>query len=255
MIQKSERDVIKMLSLKEDHGNTTSDGIIEVRNLSFRYVREHPEVLRDISTSFDKNKLTVIAGPNGSGKTTLMKHFNGLVLPQQGEVIVYGISVTKRNRKTIQKMVGLVFQNPDEQIFYPKVYDDIAFGPRNMKLPGEDVHERVSIALEEVSITHLKNRITFNLSFGEKKKVAFAGMLAMQPEVIVLDEPTIGIDPWSKPKMIEIIKSFRRKITVIVITHDFEVMKIADRIILLKDGQIKGDFPSFKVFYQQEFTQ
>ncbi|UCE15087.1 MAG: ABC transporter ATP-binding protein [Candidatus Heimdallarchaeota archaeon] len=244
-----------MLSVKKDHGNSTSNGILEVRNLSFRYGRKQPAVLRDISASFSKSRLTIIAGPNGSGKTTLMKHFNGLILPQQGEVFVFGNSVTKKNRKTIQKMVGLVFQNPDEQIFYPKVYDDIAFGPRNMKLSGEEVEERVTTALEEVNITHLKNRITFNLSFGEKKKVAFAGMLAMQPEVIILDEPTIGIDPWSKPKMIEIIKSFRAKRTVIVITHDFEMMKIADRIVLLKDGEIKGDFPSFNDFYEQEFIQ
>lgn len=243
-----------MLSVKKDYRNSFSNGILEVRNLSFRYARKYPTVLRDISASFDKNRLTIIAGPNGSGKTTLMKHFNGLILPQQGKVIVFGNSVTKKNRKSIQKMVGLVFQNPDEQIFYPKVYDDIAFGPRNMKLSGKEVEERVTTALEEVSITHLKNRITFNLSFGEKKKVAFAGMLAMQPEVIILDEPTIGIDPWSKPKMIEIIKSFRRKRTVIVITHDFDMMKIADRIVLLKDGQIKGDFSSFEDFYQQEFT-
>ncbi|MFX0014808.1 MAG: energy-coupling factor ABC transporter ATP-binding protein [Promethearchaeota archaeon] len=242
-----------MIIIKENNEKFLSDSIIEVHNLSFRYVKKEPLVLSDISVKFAKNALTVIAGPNGSGKTTLMKHFNGLTLPQEGEVIVLGNSITRKNRKLVQKSVGLVFQNPDEQIFYPKVYDDIAFGPRNMKLPESDVKERVERVLEEVNITHLRDRITFNLSFGEKKKVAFAGMLAMEPEVIVLDEPTIGIDPWSKPKMVSIIESFRKKRTVIVISQDFEMMKIADRIVLLKEGQIKGDFSSFEEFYQQEF--
>lgn len=227
---------------------------LEVRNLSFRYSRKHPPAIYNISTIFRKNSLTVIAGPNGSGKTTLMKHFNGLFLPQAGSVSVFGRHLTKGNRRNVQKLVGVVFQNPDEQIFYPRVYDDVAFGPKNMRLSLSEVEERVDTALKEVQITDLKNRITFNLSFGEKKKVAFAGILAMEPEIFVLDEPTIGIDPWSKPKMIDIIQSFKRKRTVIVITHDFEMMKVADRIILLKEGRIEGDFSSFEEFFQQEFT-
>jgi cobalt/nickel transport system ATP-binding protein len=239
----------------EKYEGSKTETALEVRNLSFRYSRKHPPAIHDISTDLPKNCLTIIAGPNGSGKTTLMKHFNGLFLPQVGQVIVFGEQLTKKNRRNIQQLVGVVFQNPDEQIFYPRVYDDVAFGPKNMRLPFSEVQERVKTALEEVKITHLKRRITFNLSFGEKKKVAFAGILAMKPEIIVLDEPTIGIDPWSKPKMIDIIKSFKRKRTVIVITHDFEMMKAADRIILLKEGKIEGDFSSFDGFFQQEFNQ
>ncbi len=231
-----------------------TDTALKVEGLSFSYSRKQPPVIRDISTNFPKNCLTVIAGPNGSGKTTLMKHFNGLFLPRMGKVVVFGHELTKSNRKHIQKLVGVVFQNPDEQIFYPRVYDDVAFGPKNMRLRTSEVHRRVNNALNEVKIIDLKDRITFNLSFGEKKKVAFAGILAMKPEIFVLDEPTIGIDPWSKPKMIEIIESFKRKRTVIVITHDFDVMKIADRVILLKEGQLKGEFSSFEDFYQQEFV-
>jgi cobalt/nickel transport system ATP-binding protein len=228
---------------------------LEVRNLSFRYSRELQPAIHEISTFFPKNSLTIIAGPNGSGKTTLLKHFNGIFLPQVGSVSVFGHLLTKGNRRDIQKLVGVVFQNPDEQIFYPRVYDDVAFGPKNMRLSISEVHERVDTALKEVQITNLKDRITFNLSFGEKKKVAFAGILAMQPEIFVLDEPTIGIDPWSKPKMIEIIQSFKRNRTVIVITHDFEMMKAAYRIVLLKQSRIQGEFSSFDEFFKREFTQ
>jgi cobalt/nickel transport system ATP-binding protein len=240
-------------SISQNNSFHSEESILEVRDVSFRYSRKHPLVLNNISVNFSKNRLTVIAGPNGSGKTTLMKHFNGSLVSLHGEITVFGEKIRKKNRRLIQQLVGLVFQNPDEQIFFPKVYDDVAFGPKNMKLPWEDVKNRVDKALKEVQIYDLKDRITFNLSFGEKKRLAFAGILAMQPKIIVLDEPTISIDPWSKPRMINVIDSLKKNRTVIVITHDFELMEIADRILLLKDGQIKGDFTSFDDFYQQEF--
>ncbi|NHJ01563.1 MAG: ABC transporter ATP-binding protein [Candidatus Heimdallarchaeota archaeon] len=229
--------------------------ILKVKNLSFRYSKKSPVVLKNISFNVEQNNLTVIAGPNGSGKTTLIKHLNGLILPQSGEVVIKEFSVSQRTKKTIQKIIGVVFQNPDEQIFYPRVSEDVAFGPRNMKLTKEQIKERVDKALEEVQITELKDRITFNLSFGEKKKVAFAGILAMSPEIIILDEPTIGIDPWSKPRMIKLIRSFKENRTVIVITHDFEMMKSADRILYLDNGILKGDFNSFDEFYSNAFSK
>jgi cobalt/nickel transport system ATP-binding protein len=240
-------------SISKNNSIHSEESILEVRGVSFRYSRKHPLVLNNISVNFSKNRLTVIAGPNGSGKTTLMKHFNGSLISVHGEITVFGKKISKKNRRLIQQLVGLVFQNPDEQIFFPKVYDDVAFGPKNMKLPWEDVKNRVDKALKEVQIYDLKDRITFNLSFGEKKRLAFAGILAMQPKIIVLDEPTIGIDPWSKPRMINVIDSLKKNRTVIVITHDFELMDLADRILLLKDGEIKDDFTSFDDFYQQEF--
>ncbi len=232
---------------------STKKVILEVQDLSFCYSRNQPLVLENVSVKFFQNNLTVIAGPNGSGKTTLMKHFNGILLPQQGHIIVFNKQVTKKNRREIQKLVGLVFENPDDQIFFPKVFDDVAFGPKNMQLPLEEIQDRVEDALEEVQITHLKKKVTFNLSFGEKKKVAFAGMLAMRPKLIILDEPTIGIDPWSKPRMIDTIRSFTKKRTVVVITHDRDVMKIANRILLLKQGKIVGDFLTYEDFQEQEF--
>ena len=227
---------------------------LSVRNLSYKYMKNQPEVLRNISVNFPLHKITAIVGPNGSGKTTLMKHFNGLFLAQNGEIFVNGQVLTKKTRKTIQKQIGLVFQNPDEQIFYPKVYDDVSFGPRNMNLSKAEIHERVVQAGKSAQISHLMDRITFNLSFGEKKKVAFAGILAMRPDILVLDEPTIGIDPWSKDHFITLIKSFSPEKTVIVITHDFEIMKFVDYIILIKEGEVKGKYTDFNSFFQEEFA-
>ncbi len=227
---------------------------VSVRNLSYRYLKNQPEVLRNISINFPLHKITAIVGPNGSGKTTLLKHFNGLFMAQNGEVFVNGQIVNKKTRTTVQKQIGIVFQNPDEQIFYPKVYDDVAFGPRNMKLSIAEIQERVAQAGKLAQISHLMDRITFNLSFGEKKKVAIAGILAMQPEILVLDEPTIGIDPWSKGHFISLINSFSPEKTVIVITHDFEIMKSVDNIILLKNGEVEGEYIDFNSFYQEEFV-
>lgn len=237
--------------LEQDH--QTSNIALNMTGISFQYSKKHPFVLEDVSVDIYEKNLTVIAGPNGSGKTTLIKHFNGFLEPQKGEVFIFGKKITKKNRRKIQKMVGLVFQNPDEQIFFPKVYDDVAFGPKNMQLSWEEVMDRVELALKEVQIWELKDRVTFNLSFGEKKRLALAGILAMRPSIIVLDEPTIGIDPWSKPKIIKIIKELKKVRTVIAITHDFELIKAADRILLLKEGRIKGDYLSFINFYQDEF--
>jgi energy-coupling factor transporter ATP-binding protein EcfA2 len=154
------------------------------------------------------------------------------------------------NNKALTNYVGIVFQNPDEQVFFPIVEDDIAFGPRNMRLNDKEIRKRVEDALEALDITHLRKRSFLNLSFGEKKKVAFAGILASKPEVVVLDEPTIGIDPWSVPNFLDIIETLKKQSSLIVATHDFNVLKIVDRIYLLWDGKIKAEFSSFDEFYE-----
>jgi len=237
----------------KNHRNFNTKNVLEIDNLSFQYTKSI-KVLEDISISFREKELTLIAGPNGSGKTTLIKHFNGLLTPTEGIVRVFGHQVSSKNRREIQKQIGVVFQNPDEQIFFPKVYDDVAFGPRNMHFSSEEVDLRVKAALQDVQIENLVERITFNLSFGEKKRLALAGILAMKPKIIVLDEPTIGIDPWSKPRLIDLIIHLKQNHTVIVISHDFDMMKKADRILLLKKGKIFGDFNLYEDFYNQEFN-
>jgi cobalt/nickel transport system ATP-binding protein len=231
-----------------------ADSALSIHNLSYKYAKNQPDVLRNISANFPLHKMTAIVGPNGAGKTTLIKHFNGFFLPQNGEIFVNGQALNKKSRKTIQKQIGIVFQNPDEQIFYPKVYDDVAFGPRNMNLSLREIRERVTQAGELAQISHLMDRITFNLSFGEKKKVAIAGILAMRPEILVLDEPTLGIDPWAKSHFITLIRSFCPEKTVIVITHDFEIIKSVDYIILIKEGEVKGKYIDFNSFYKEEFA-
>ncbi len=227
---------------------------IQVEHLTYAYHNHHEFVLNDINLEIYEKDLTVIVGPNGSGKTTLIKHFNGLFLPSNGQVKVYGIPVSKKTRKQVQRLVGLVFQNPDDQVFFPIVEQDIAFGPRNMGLSKEQVEKKVVHALKEAQIEHLRKKSVFELSFGEKKKVAFAGILAMDPKIVILDEPTIGIDPWDKPAMIRTIKNFQPHHTVVVVTHDIDIMKEATRILLMWHGEIVGDFASYEEFLESKYA-
>jgi len=210
--------------------------------------------LKGINLDIREGELLAIAGPNGSGKSTLIKHFNGLIDVQRGSIDINGERITKKNKKLLRKQIGLVFQNPEEQIFYPVVYDDIAFGPRNMHLSEEQIRKKVEHALEEAQIGHLRNRSTFALSYGEKKRVAFAGILALDPKIIVLDEPTVGVDPWAKPSMINTILNFRKHHTVVLVTHDLNLLKIAERIALLWEGKLRGIFDSYEDFYHSAFA-
>jgi cobalt/nickel transport system ATP-binding protein len=226
---------------------------INVQNLSYRYDK-HRYALNDVSLRSKEGEFVCIAGPNGSGKTTLIKHLNGLLKTQQGIVEIFGTPVNRKNKRFIQNNVGIVFQNPDEQIFFPTVKEDLAFGPRNMGFDEETVAQKVDMALELLGISHLKERVALNLSFGEKKRVAFAGILAMEPRIVVLDEPTLGVDPWSKPNMMETIERIRQNRTVILTTHDMDLMKRAERIILLWEGQIQKEYHTFEDFHEEELS-
>jgi len=202
----------------------------------------------------EEGEMVCIAGPNGSGKTTLIKHLNRLLKIQHGTVEIFGTPVNRKNRRFIQRTVGMVFENPDEQIFFPTVKEDLAFGPRNMDLDEETVSKRVDEALELLGIMHLKERVAQRLSFGEKKKVALAGILAMDPRIIVLDEPTLGLDPWSKPTVLETIERIHRNRTVILTTHDLSLMKRTERIILLWDGQVRQEYQTYEDFHEIELS-
>ncbi len=226
---------------------------ISVQNLFHRYDK-HRYALNDVSLNVKRGEFICIAGPNGSGKTTLIKHLNGLLKTQQGLVKIFGRSVNGKNKRFIQHNIGIVFQNPDEQIFFPTVKEDLAFGPRNMGLEEEKIAEKVDMVLELLGISHLKERVALNLSFGEKKRVAFAGILAMDPKIVVLDEPTLGVDPWSKPNMMETIERISRDRTVILTTHDLDLMKRAERIILLWEGQVRKEYRTFDDFHHEELS-
>lgn len=189
-------------------------------------------------------------GPNGSGKSTLLMHFNGLLSPTLGEVKVQGITVERSNLSDIRGRVGLVFQDPDNQLFAPTVWDDIAFGPQNMGLSGGHLHERVDYIINLLHLNELSDRPCQHLSGGQKKKVAIAGVLAMEPEIIVLDEPTTGLDHSNTFEIVEIMDELSNEgKTIIISTHDVNLASTwADDIIVLNSGEIYTSGPPRQVF-------
>ncbi len=212
---------------------------VDVKGLSYNYA-DGTNALQDISLTIPKNTKTAILGSNGSGKTTLIYHLNGLYLPQQGEVIIMDFPLKKKNLYEIRRKVGLLFDNPDNQLFSTTVFNDIAFGPRNLKLKEEEVLSRTYAAMRTVNIEGLKERPPYNLSLGQKKKVAIAGLLAMEPEMFVFDEPFSGLDPNSTCQMIEILTELHIKgTTMIISTHDVNMAySWADQVIILKEGRL-----------------
>jgi cobalt/nickel transport system ATP-binding protein len=181
----------------------------------------------------------VLLGPNGAGKSTLFLHLNGLFLPQKGKVRVLNQEITIRTEKWVKSKVGLVFQDPDDQVFSATVKEDVAFGPFNMNLPEDQVEKRVKEALQAVQMVKYGDKLPYHLSHGQKKRVAIAGVLAMQPEVILLDEPTGYLDPKSKETLLNILNNLHQQGTTIVIaTHDVDLAAHwADRVIIIKEGQ------------------
>ena len=204
-------------------------------------------VFENLNLNVFKGKFIVIAGPNGAGKTTLLKTMNGLFKLTSGQILHDGNIIT--NIRHLTKHVGIVFQNPDEQIFFPNVKDDIAFGLRNQNIPEELIDKKVDTVINELKLSNFVNRSFFNLSFGEKKKVAFAGILVCKPDVMVLDEPTIGLDPWSKFHFINLILDLKDDSRAIVsVSHDYDLIKKADEIYLLWNKKLSGPFYSIEEY-------
>ena len=212
---------------------------IEVCNLSYSYP-DGTQALKEVNLSVEDGKKTAILGPNGSGKSTLFYHLNGIFLPQTGRVIVKGREITKKNLDWIRSTVGLVFQNPDDQLFAPTVKDDVSFGPSNLRLPGEEVEKRVGESLEIVGMTGFERVPPHHLSTGQKKRVAIAGILAMDPEILVFDEPLSGLDPRGQTELIELLDELNAEgKTIVVSTHDVDFASAwADEIYLLQRGMV-----------------
>ncbi len=212
---------------------------VDITGLRYNY-DDGTEALKDIHLKIEKNRKTAILGSNGSGKTTLIYHLNGIFLPQQGQVTVMGYPIKKETLPIIRQQVGLLFDNPDNQLFSTTVFNDIAFGPRNLKLREEEVLSRTSRAMKLVNIEGLKDKPPYNLSLGQKKKVAIAGVLAMEPEMMVCDEPFSGLDPYSTGQMIEILNDLNLKgATLILSTHDVNLaFTWADQVIIMKEGKV-----------------
>lgn len=230
------------------------DKFIEVINLTYSYRPgngNEVKALNGINMEVFKGEFLAVTGQNGSGKSTLARHFNGLLKPRSGNVLVGGFSILDKNRLAeIRKMIGMVFQNPDNQLVSSIVEEDVAFGPENLGLPPETIRSRVGWALETLNIENLRRESPNNLSEGQKQLVAIAGVLAMKPECIVLDEPTTHLDPRSRRELLEIIIRLNREegITIILLTHFMKEVVFCDRMIVMDLGEIKISGTPHEVF-------
>ncbi len=227
--------------------------LIELKGVSYSYpVKEgyNVKALRNVSLAIDKGEFVALAGMNGSGKSTLAKLLNGLYIPTDGEVLIDGLSTEDdANTFEIRKKAGMVFQNPDNQMVATIIEDDIAFGPENIGIEREDIIRRVDKALEAVGMSEFRSRTASKLSGGQKQRVAIAGVLAMEPQILILDESTSMLDPNGRKEIMDIaLKLNKQGITVINITHNMEEAAIASRVIVLRKGRIAMDGTPKEVF-------
>ncbi len=212
-----------------------SKKIIEIKNLSYSYP-DKTTALSKINLEIFEGESVGIIGPNGAGKTTLLLHLNG-ILQGEGVVKICGMEINEKNLSKIRSKVGLIFQDPDSQLFMPTVFDDVAFGPINMNVSKEKLPELVQKALNEVDMLKAKDKLAHHLSFGEKKRVSFATVLSMEPEILAMDEPTSNLDPKHRRKLLNLIK--KSKHTKIIATHDLElVLETCLKVIILDKGII-----------------
>ena len=213
--------------------------VLEVRDLHFSY-HDGLAALRGVSFQMCEGAKVALVGPNGAGKSTLMLHLNGILSSRRGDVTVGGKRLTRDNLPAIRAMVGLVFQNPDDQLFSPTVFEDVAFGPLHMGLPMKEVEARVKSALEAVRMSGFRDRLSHHLSVGEKKRIAIATVLSMDPQILVLDEPSAGLDPRARRTLINLLREL--PITMLVSTHDMRlVQELFPRTIVMDEGQIVAD--------------
>ncbi|MCB9007396.1 MAG: ABC transporter ATP-binding protein [Ardenticatenaceae bacterium] len=211
---------------------------LEVANLSFDYPDGH-QALHTVSLSIGAGEKVALVGPNGAGKSTLMLHLNGL-LAGDGTLAVAGLPIRKENLPLIRSKVGMVFQNPDDQLFSPTVFDDVAFGPLHMGYPEAEVRQRVETALAQVGMAGFGERLSHHLSIGQKKRVAIATVLSMDPEILVLDEPSAGLDPRARRSLIELLREL--PLTMLVSTHDMLlVQELFPRMIVMDEGRVVAD--------------
>lgn len=240
-----------MDELTSDHAGSYD---IEVNHLTFRYPDGH-SALNDVSFEISPAEKVALVGANGSGKSTLLLHLNGILRAASGTIAISGMALNDANIPRIRASVGLLFQNPDDQLFSPYVYDDVAFAPLYMGVPEAEIKARVSRALANVGMGDYAERMSHHLSTGEKKRIALATVLTMEPPILVLDEPSAGLDPRGRREFIELVKTFSQQ-TVLISTHDMRLAAaLCTRVILLDHGQVIADRDAASILYDQELME
>lgn len=218
---------------------------LEVRGLAFSYPDGSP-ALRGVDLTITRGERVALLGPNGAGKTTLVLHLNGILRPQAGSVAVGGLPVAPEHLREIRRRVGIVFQDPDDQLFMPTVREDVAFGPANLGLRGEALEARVRAALEAVGMAEHADRAPHHLSFGQRRRVAVATVLAMEPEILVLDEPSSNLDPAGRRELADILRGL--DITILMVTHDLPyALELCPRAVVMNRGEIVADGPTREI--------
>lgn len=227
------------------------ESIINLKNITFRYQDDETRpALSDLSLTINKGEWVAIIGHNGSGKSTLAKTINGLLLPESGSISVGQFDLNEDNIWSIRKMVGMVFQNPDNQFVGATVEDDVAFGMENQGIPREEMIPRVKEALQQVRLTDFADKEPARLSGGQKQRVAIAGVVALRPDIIILDEATSMLDPEGREEVISILKEIKEKyqLTVLSITHDIDEAANANRVLVMRQGKLVDEGTPAEIF-------
>ena len=229
--------------------------MLEVKNIKYSYTKDY-QALKGVSLKVEKGEMVALLGKNGAGKSTLFLHLNGIYEPDEGQVFIDGeeLKYDKKSLLKFRQKVGIVFQNPDDQIFAPTVEEDVAFGPLNLKLPMEEVQKRVTESLARVGMSGFEKKAPHHLSGGQKKRVAIAGILAMKPEIMVLDEPTAGLDPQGVRGLSKLLKELNEEgITIIISTHEVDLVpNYAKKVFVLVDGLLIAEGTPKEIFAQPE---
>jgi cobalt/nickel transport system ATP-binding protein len=222
-----------------------SHHIVEFKNVFFRYP-DGTEALNGVNFRITHGESVGVVGANGSGKSTLLQHMNGYLMPTSGTVTIGDLTLTGKTKREIRKKVGIVFQNPDDQLFMPTVFDDVAFGPLNLGLDEASVRERVSKALGMVNSLDLRDKPPHHLSSGQKSAVAIASVMAMEPDILAMDEPAANLDPRSRRSLISLLKTFKH--SKIIASHDLDlILDVCQRCIVIGGGAVVADGPSAEI--------